>query len=125
MTVSNLAGVQMGAGTASLSSMGINSSTNPKMVAAAHDFEAMMMKELLKPMSAELTDEDQDEGAGLGSGAALGEFASEALGRALSQQGGFGIANKIIGSLTPSGTQSVTSTVTKLGTSNTVIGANK
>ena len=31
-----------------------------------------------------------------GSGGALREFASEALGQALSEQGGFGIANRIV-----------------------------
>jgi Rod binding domain-containing protein len=95
------------------------------VVAAAHDFEAMMMKELLKPMTAASSDEDQEDGGGLSSGSALGDYASEALGRALSQQGGFGIATRIIGSFSHSGNHSVTNTVTKLGTSNTVIGSNK
>jgi Rod binding domain-containing protein len=31
-----------------------------------------------------------------GSGGALGEFASEALGQALSERGGFGIADRIV-----------------------------
>ena len=65
----------------------------PRLVRAAHEFEAQMMKELLKPM----TDADGLDGRGrrlgFGSGGALGEFASEALGQALSEQGGFGIAN--------------------------------
>jgi len=95
------------------------------MIRSAHDFEAMMMKELLKPMTEQFTGEDGEETGALGSGSALGEFASDALGRALSQQGGFGIANKIIGSFSHSGTQQVTGTVTRLGTSNTVIGADK
>ena len=95
------------------------------MVHSAHDFEAMMMKELLKPMTEQFMGGDGEETGALAGGSALGEFASEALGRALSQQGGFGIANKIIGSFSHSGTQQVTGTVTKLGTSNTVIGADK
>jgi Rod binding domain-containing protein len=74
----------------------------PRLVRAAHEFEAQMMKELLKPMTGQdsLTGEDDDGGTGAGldsgSGGALGEFASEALGQALSRQGGFGMANKII-----------------------------
>src|SRR5208282_1850844 len=73
----------------------------PRLVRAAHEFEAQMMKELLKPMtgSSSLTGEDEDSG----SSGALGEFASEALGRALSEQGGLGIANSIIRDLTASG----------------------
>ena len=67
-----------------------------------------MMKELLKPM----TDGDAltgamtattDSGSGAGSGGALGEFASEALGKALSERGGFGIANRIVKELSRSG----------------------
>lgn len=73
----------------------------PRLVTAAHDFEAMMLKELLKPMTESATGEEESEGD-LGSGSALGEFASEALGRALSQQGGFGIAHRIIGALSSS-----------------------
>lgn len=76
---------------------------------AAHEFEAQMMKQLLEPLNAEngLTGDDGD---GLGSAGALGEFASEALGRALSERGGLGIADRIVRSLAqythdvPSGT---------------------
>jgi Rod binding domain-containing protein len=75
----------------------------PRLVRAAHEFEAQMMKELLKPMTngSALTGDDDDSSSG--AGGALGEFASEALGRALSDQGGFGIANQIVKELTPSG----------------------
>ena len=73
----------------------------PRLVKAAHEFEAQMMKELMKPMTgggALTGDEDSS-----GSGSALGEFASEALGRALSEEGGFGIANRIVHYLSHSG----------------------
>ncbi len=71
----------------------------PRLVRAAHEFEAQMMKELLKPLNAgdALTGEDEDGGG------TLGEFASEALGRALSEQGGFGLANRIVSDLSHSG----------------------
>ncbi|MDR3725798.1 MAG: hypothetical protein P4K86_02025 [Terracidiphilus sp.] len=71
----------------------------PRLVKAAHEFEAQMMKELMKPMTGgnSLTGEEDD------SGSALGEFASEALGRALSEQGGFGIANRIVKDLSHAG----------------------
>ena len=72
----------------------------PRLVLAAHEFEAEIMNELLKPMTAgdALTGED-----GSGSGGALTEYASEALGRALSEQGGFGIADRIVQDLSHSG----------------------
>jgi Rod binding domain-containing protein len=82
----------------------------PRLVHAAHEFEAQMMKELMKPMTSSnsLTGEDDDSG----SGSALGEYASEALGRALSEQGGFGIANRIVKDLSHTGNQKGTVPVT-------------
>lgn len=77
-----------------------SSGYSSRLVLAAHEFEAEIMKELLKPMTAgdALTGEDDS-----GSGGALTEFASEALGRALSDQGGFGIADRIVKSLSQAG----------------------
>ncbi len=65
-----------------------------RLVRAAHEFEAQMMKELLKPLSesTNLTGEGEEGG----SMDALGTFAAEALGTALSQRGGLGIANSIL-----------------------------
>ena len=99
----------------------------PRLVRAAHEFEAQMMKELLKPMtaSASLTGEDGDSGTDAGSNGALGEFASEALGQALSQQGGFGIATQIVHDLSHSGAGSKTGKVTGTLHGNTVMSAGK
>ena len=66
---------------------------------AAHEFEAQMMKELLRPMT---RSEDED---GLGAGGALTEFAGDALGQSLSRAGGFGIAEAIVTDLSRSGTR--------------------
>lgn len=67
----------------------------PKRLArAAQEFETQMMKELLKPMTGQdgLTGEQADGGeAGI-----LGEFSAEALAGAISRQGGFGIAERIV-----------------------------
>jgi Rod binding domain-containing protein len=70
----------------------------PRLVKAAHEFEAQMMKELMKPLNhgTTLTGADADADDDSRSAGALGEFASEALGKALSEQGGFGIASSII-----------------------------
>ena len=71
--------------------------STPRLVAASHEFEAQMMKELLKPLEKgqDLGEADGD----VGSDGVLGEFATEALGRALSQHGGMGIASRILNEL--------------------------
>ena len=95
----------------------------PRLVRAAHEFEAQMMKELLKPMTGKdaLTGEDQDDGGDANANGALGEFASEALGQALSQRGGFGIADRIVRDLSHSGKQGETGKVTGNLHGNTVL----
>jgi len=87
-------------------------SPQPRLARAAHEFEAQMMKELLKPMTASdgLTGSEDDSDTG--SGGALGEFASEALGRALSEQGGVGIAKSVVQDLSRSGNASQSAQVT-------------
>ncbi len=80
------------------------STPSPRLVRAAHEFEAQMMKELLEPMTrsgSSLEGEDSDQSAS-GSAGALGTFASEALGQAISAAGGFGIADKILKTLSHS-----------------------
>jgi len=85
----------------------------PRLVRAAHEFEAQMMKELIKPLNqgngipGSYSDDDDSGSAG-----ALGEVASEALGRALSDGGGFGIASSIVRQLTNPGHQGKTAPVT-------------
>jgi Rod binding domain-containing protein len=67
---------------------------SPRLATAAHEFEAQMMKELLRPLT------QHDEGGDdTGSGGALSEFAGEALGQSLSRAGGFGIGNRILKTL--------------------------
>jgi Rod binding domain-containing protein len=91
------------------------SAPSPRLMRAAHEFEGQMMKELLKPMTNgdALTGTDADEGSGAGSGGALGEFASEALGQSLSERGGLGIANRIIQELSHTGNRHESGKVTK------------
>lgn len=85
---------------------------SPRLVSAAHEFEAQMMKELLKPLTSTNGLNGEDDDAASGSGSALGEFASEALGRGLSEHGGFGIASSILRQLTPASNKQVTKQVT-------------
>ena len=84
----------------------------PRLVKAAHEFEAQMMQELLKPMTGGNGLDGEDSDTSSGSGGALGAFATEAFGRGLSEHGGFGIANGIVRQLTPKGNTSVTAHVT-------------
>jgi Rod binding domain-containing protein len=76
---------------------------NPRLEHSAHEFEASLMAELLKPLQEGdgLTGEESDAAAG--SGGALAGFASESLARALSERGGFGIADRILKQLEPAG----------------------
>jgi hypothetical protein len=75
----------------------------PRLVRAAHEFEAQMMKELMKPMTSggSLTGADQDtdgdSGSDSGSGGALGEF---------------GIASRIVKDLSQSGNRATIGPVT-------------
>ena len=81
-----------------------NSLPPPRLIKAAHEFEAQLMKELMAPLTrgssvpgvGGIADEADQES---GSAGALGEFAAEALGQALSAAGGFGIANRILGEI--------------------------
>jgi Rod binding domain-containing protein len=91
---------------------GDTSAPPPRLVRAAHEFEAQMMQELMKPMThgSSLTGEDDDSASG--SGGALGEFATEALGRGLSERGGFGIARSVLEDLSHSGHKTADGKVT-------------
>jgi len=75
----------------------------PRLVKASHEFEAQMMKELLKPLSSNAGFMGSDDDADTGSNAALGEYATEALGQALSNHGGLGLANRIVQDLSRRG----------------------
>jgi Rod binding domain-containing protein len=69
---------------------------NPRLERSAHEFEASLMAELLKPLQGGDGLTGEDSGEGEGSGGALAGFASESLARAISERGGFGIADRIL-----------------------------
>jgi flagellar protein FlgJ len=75
---------------------------NPRLTHAAHEFEASLMGELLKPMQkvSGLTGDDEEEE---GSGSALAGFATESLARVISERGGFGIADRVLHELNRTG----------------------
>jgi Rod binding domain-containing protein len=118
----SIAATAVGAGADSISSQ---AAPPPRLVHAAHEFEAQMMKELLKPLTATHGLDGEEGDAATGSGSALGEFASESLGQALSDHGGFGIATSILKELSPRGNKSATVPVTENLHGNTVINSLK
>lgn len=82
---------------------------NPKLVSAAHEFEASLMQEFLKPLqedplfardggggSDSLGNLEGGSGDNVGSAGALLGMGSEALAKAISDRGGFGIATRIL-----------------------------
>jgi len=87
----------------STSETGAGASAQPRLVRAAHEFEAQMMEELLKPLESGGSLLGDDEDSSSSAGGVLGQFATEALGKALSEHGGLGIANRVIAQLSHSG----------------------
>lgn len=90
-----------GAATAAAAGTIAPSQPDPRLKPAAHEFEACLMKEFLKPLEhdalfSDSKDGGNDDDGGEGSGSALMSFGSEALAKAISERGGFGIAAKII-----------------------------
>ena len=84
---------------AATSVSGGRGSDNLKLTSAAHEFEASLMKEFLKPLEHDSlfseqnpgeTDTDED------SDSALMSFGSQAMATAISERGGFGIATMIL-----------------------------
>jgi Rod binding domain-containing protein len=98
---------------------------SPRLVHAAHEFEAQMMQELLKPMTSGDGLDGEDSGSASGSSGALGSFASESLGQALSEHGGFGIATGIVRQLSHAGNKHASSGVTESLHGNTVMNSRK
>ena len=116
--------MQVGPMTENAANAAEQSGPSPRLVRAAHEFEGQMMKELLQPLMNGDTltgTEDDDSDSGAGSGGALGEFASEALGQAMSERGGFGIADRIMRELSQSGNQPENGKVTGKLHGNTVL----
>lgn len=76
---------------------------DPKLERSAHEFEASLMAELLKPLQESDGLTGEDSGSGTGSEGALSGFASESLARAISERGGFGIADRLLHQLESAG----------------------
>jgi len=72
---------------------------NPRLTSAAHEFEASLMKEFLKPLQHDsLFADEGSKGDDDTSGSAdtLMSYGSEVMAKSISEHGGFGIARKIL-----------------------------
>ena len=72
---------------------------NPRLASAAHEFEASLMKEFLKPLQQDsLFADEKDEGDDDmgGSAETLMSYGAETMAKAISEHGGFGIAQNIL-----------------------------
>lgn len=92
MLAAGLSGAAPGPGDAADAAKGAG---GPRLTKAAHEFEASLMQELLKPLQEDPLFAKDDSSAD-GSGNALSSFGTEALAEAISSRGGFGIADKIL-----------------------------
>jgi peptidoglycan hydrolase FlgJ len=71
-----------------------------KLVDSAQQFEATMLQELLKPMQhakGDWGDEERDEDSASDT---LSSFGTEAVAKAISKGGGFGIAQRVVEQIT-------------------------
>jgi Rod binding domain-containing protein len=73
------------------------SKPSPRLVNAAHEFEAALVAELLKPMQQDALFSDNGDNAGdSGSQGSLRSFGTEAIARSISDHGGLGIARVVL-----------------------------
>jgi Rod binding domain-containing protein len=75
---------------------------SPRLTNAAHQFEASMLQELLKPLQQQsgLSDSDKDSDDA-DSNSSLREYGTEVMAGALSQRGGLGISKMVLAKLAP------------------------
>lgn len=77
-------------------------SASPRLENAAHQFEASLLTELLKPMreQSEFSDKDEDDDDSSADGS-MREYGTEAMAQCLSEHGGIGIAKMVLAKLAP------------------------
>jgi flagellar protein FlgJ len=77
-------------------------SASPRLENAAHQFEASLLTELLKPMreQSEFSDKDEEDDDSSADGS-MREYGTEAMAECLSEHGGIGIAKMVLAKLAP------------------------
>jgi flagellar protein FlgJ len=78
----------------------IEAQKQAKLVDAAQQFEATMLQELLKPMQHGQDSWGGEEKSDDSAGDTISSFGTEAVAKAISKGGGFGIAKQIISKVT-------------------------
>jgi peptidoglycan hydrolase FlgJ len=81
-------------------STAVNGTKQAKLVDAAQQFEATMLQELLKPLQHGQNNWDGDEKSDDSSTDSVSSFGTEAVAKAISKGGGFGIAKQIVSKVT-------------------------
>ncbi len=71
-----------------------------KLVDAAQQFEATMLQELLKPLQHGQSSWGDDEKSDDSSTDSISSFGTEAIAKAISKGGGFGIAKQVVSKVT-------------------------
>jgi Rod binding protein len=75
--------------------------SNPKLINAAHQFESIMLQQMLKPMMSKEDSWGGDDGEGRDSSMdTISSFGTEAVATAISKDGGLGIARQVIQQVT-------------------------
>ena len=85
---------------ASQSTTAIEGQKHAKLVDAAQQFEATMLQELLKPMQHEHSSWGGEEKSDDSASDTISSFGTEAIAKAISKGGGFGIAKQIVSKVT-------------------------
>ncbi len=78
----------------------IESQKRAKLVDAAQQFEATMLQELLKPMQHGQDSWGGEEKSDDSAGDTISSFGTEAVAKAISKGGGFGLAKQIVSKVT-------------------------
>jgi Rod binding domain-containing protein len=81
--------------------LGADARRTAKLASGAHEFEAMMLQQMMKGLDFGQAPGDGADGEeASGASGTLQSYGTEALAKAISGQGGFGIARKIIQQVT-------------------------
>ena len=81
--------------------LGVDTRRTAKLTSGAHEFEAMMLQQMMKGLKfGEAPGDGTDGEEASGANGTLQSYGTEALAKAISSQGGFGIAKKIIQQVT-------------------------
>jgi|SRR6202046_2294324 peptidoglycan hydrolase FlgJ len=92
--------MKIGSEIAGMSDAAVATQKQAKLVDAAQQFEASMLQELLKPMRSGEDSWGGDEKNEDGASDTISSYGTEAMAKAISKGGGFGIAKQVIAQVT-------------------------